>query len=254
MHCGCTRVKNTTPKFLYNKANYNQIREELDIDWDGELEGKDVLNSWELLKSKLTSTAANHIPKVLLNRRKQRPTWINPSAIAKIKKKHAAWKRYLATKDGQAYQLFARARNQAKWECQKACKAYEKEIAKQSKDNPKAFWGYVNSKLKNKENVADLHTDGDSATTDQQKADTLSNFFKQVFAEEDSSILPEFEAKESTSPLEDISFTEDDVKTLLKEINVNKSQGPDLLHPRLLFQAREQFNMKTSVPHISKIN
>ena len=95
-----------------------------------------------------------------------------------------------STRDGQAYQLFARARNQAKWECQKTRKAYEKNIANQSKENPKAFWAYVNSKLKNKENVADLHTDSGIASSDQEKANAFSSFFKSVFTEEDEENMP----------------------------------------------------------------
>ena len=36
--------------------------------------------------------------------------------------------------------------------------AFEKEVARKSKDNPKSFWKYVNTKLKYKDNVADLNT------------------------------------------------------------------------------------------------
>ncbi len=240
MHCQSTREKPTKTRYLYSKGNYNQIRTNLDINWEHELTGKDVIQCWEIFKSRLRVAASENIPKVLLNTKKQkRPSWMNTNAIAKVKKKHAAWKRYLATKDGQAYQLYARARNQAKWECQKARKAYEKDVAKQSKQNPKTFWKYVNSKLKSRENIADLHTDTGMASTDQDKANVLSGFFKQVFTNEDTSIIPEFEERVTAEALEDVMFTEEDILKLLKEININKSQGPDLLHPRLLFEARE---------------
>ena len=135
--------------------------------------------------------------------------------------------------------MYARERNQAKWECQKARKACEKDIAKQSKQNPKTFWKYVNSKLKSRENVANLHTNTGVASTDQDKANVLSEFFKQVFTNEDTSIIPEFEDRVTAEALGDVMFTEEDILKLLKEININKSQGPDLLHPRLLFEARE---------------
>ncbi len=49
-----------------------------------------------------------------------------------------------------------------------------------------------------------------------------------------------FETRETLAPLDDVAFTEEDVRELPNEINVNKSQGPDLLHPRLLYEAREQ--------------
>ena len=117
IHCECTKESRKTPRYLYNKANYAQIRKDLDIDWEKELNGKDVSTCWEILKSKLMQTTTNNVPKVIGQcSKKKRPSWMNRSAIAKVKKKHAAWKRYLATRDGQAYQLFARARNQAKWQ------------------------------------------------------------------------------------------------------------------------------------------
>ncbi len=117
-------------------------------------------------------------------------------------------------------------------------KAYEKNLARQSKENPKAFWKFVNSKLKCKENVADLHTDKGTASSDQDKANTLSSFFKQVFTQEDVSSIPDLVARVAMAPLDDVTFTEKDVSDLLNEINVDNSQGPDLLHPRLLFEAR----------------
>ena len=75
------------------------------------MDGKDVIQCWEIIKEKLMQTAKSNIPKIQMNttRKQKRPSWMNPSAVAKVKKKHAAWKRYLATRDGQAYNLYARA-------------------------------------------------------------------------------------------------------------------------------------------------
>ena len=44
--------------------------------------------------------------------------------------------------------LFARARNQAKRECIKEGKLFERMETKEVKINPKYFWKYFNSKLK----------------------------------------------------------------------------------------------------------
>ncbi len=52
--------------------------------------------------------------------------------------------------------------------------------------------------------------------------------------------MPQFESRKCDSVLENLEFTIDDVKELLRDLNVNKSQGPDLLHPRLLFEARNE--------------
>ncbi len=120
--------------------------------------------------------------------------------------------------------------------------AFEKEVARKSKDNPKSFWKYVNTKLKYKDNVADLNTEGVVASSDQQKAKALSDFYKQVSTNEDTSNVPHFEPRKCDSVLENVEITIDDVKELLQDLIVNKSQGPDLLHPRLLFEARNEIS------------
>ncbi len=113
----------------------------------------------------------------------------------------------------------------------------------QSKTNPKAFWQYVNSKRKYRDNVADvLDANGVQATSDQHKANALSDFYKRVFTCEDTKSIPNFDKRHVDSALEDINFTQNDIGDLLKELNTSKSQGPDLLHPRLLFESRSEIS------------
>ncbi len=125
---------------------------------------------------------------------------------------------------------------------ERARKAFERNVAMQSKKNPKAFWQYVNSKRKYRDNVADLDINGVRATNDQQKANALSEFYKRVFTCEYVISIPNFEKRQVDSALEDINFSQKDIEDLLKELNTSKSQGPDLLHPRLLFEARSEIS------------
>ncbi len=69
--------------------------------------------------------------------------------------------------------------------------------------------------FKNKENVGDLQTQDGTASTDQEKANALSSFFKQVFTQEDTSAMPFFEPRTTRDPLEDVSFSQENVKKLL---------------------------------------
>ena len=48
---------------------------------------------------------------------------------------------------------YANARNHAKAEARRAVKDFEKEIALQAKKNPKAFYKYVNSKVKTRGSI-----------------------------------------------------------------------------------------------------
>ncbi len=96
--------------------------------------------------------------------------------------------------------------------------------------------------MKYKDTVADLNTNTGIAASDQEKANALSDFYKQVFTREDRSSKPTFESRQCDANLEDVLFTQEDIEKLLNELNVNKSQGPDLLHPRLLFEARRELS------------
>ena len=71
-----------------------------------------------------------------------------------MKKKNQSYQRYLKTGDGCDSLAYARMKNQAKWECRRAEKEYERKIAKEAKGNPKAFCMYADYKLKTGIHVA----------------------------------------------------------------------------------------------------
>ena len=74
-------------------------------------------------------------------------------SLDKVRAKRRAyktWKKYRTTHN---YNIYAKFRNQVKWEVKKAKKFKEIEIAKDAKVNPKGFFKYVNSKIKPKEGI-----------------------------------------------------------------------------------------------------
>ena len=73
---------------------------------------------------------------------------MNPACLSKIRKKHAAWKRYLETKSGEDYLKYTRTRNQARKATRKAQRDEEAKLAREVKRNPKMFWKHVHSKTK----------------------------------------------------------------------------------------------------------
>ena len=172
--------------------------------------------------------------------RRRPPLWTNEAALLKVKKKHQAFRRYMETRDGQDYLLYARARNQAKQACRIAVKEHEKNIARNAKTNPKAFYAYARSKLKTREGIADLKdARGNTAKTEQAKAHMLNEFFCSVFTREDVSKLPNFTPKVVHEELSSITITEEEVKKKLKTLKIDKSPGPDSFHPRVLREAAE---------------
>ena len=118
-------------------------------------------------------------------------------------------------------------------------KTKQHDIAKSVKDNPKVFWKYVNSKTKSNKAIGDLHiVDGSQnktvATTDQVKADVFSEYFASVFTNEPLHNIPDPMHTMPENSMPNIQFSAEIIGKDIDKLNVNKSCGPDNLHPRIL--------------------
>ncbi len=129
----------------------------------------------------------------------------------------------------------------------KAKRSKEKNIASQAKTNQKAFWSYAQSKMKTKPGIPDLEYNGKVATTDLQKAEVLADFYSSVFTQEPNTQLPEFPMKEIGEIFPSQPITKDEVTKKLKNLKVNKSPGPDSMHPRVLQETAEELSVPLTI-------
>jgi len=86
-----------------------------------------------------------------------------------------------------------------------------------------------------KDNIIALQKDNNELTkTDQETADLLSAYFKQVYTVEDMTNIPK--ATGSVPNWEDtnVQFSTDTVMKKLQQLKTDKSPGPDGIHPLLL--------------------
>ncbi len=154
-------------------------------------------------------------------------------ALTKIRKKHKTWQRYMETQNGQDYNEYARARNQARNEVRKSIRDYERKIGKEIKKSPKQFWRYVRNKMNTTNAIPQLEkSDGDLTLNDKEKANTMNNFFASVFTPEVGE-PPELHTRNYDTPLSDVNIDKKDVTIRLSKIDPNKSPGPDGQHPRV---------------------
>ena len=68
----------------------------------------------------------------------------------------------------------------------------------------------------------------------------MNSFFCSVFTKEDLSDIPYLEPHQIDYKLHSVEITVDGVLGKLNNLNVSKSQGPDQIHPRVLFEARNE--------------
>ena len=154
-------------------------------------------------------------------------------------KKHRVWMKTIDLVERQkAKDDYTKARNKANSLLRRAKRSYERGVANDAKIIPKRFWYHARRKLKTKSSIPPLLedvTDKESLRyDDKEKAEILQRQFLSVFSPEDATtpILP----SKVTAHIENMSIPEKTVLDKLKSINVNKSIGPDDIHPRILFE------------------
>ena len=239
--CNTTHITNTTEKYQYGKGDYHQLRQMMMTeDWETRLAPLDAEAGWLFFTERLQLAQEACIPKkkayLGTKPRRYRPLWMDNATLAKVKKKYHAWKRYIATKNGQDYLAFTRARNQARRATRQAAKSMEKNIAKDIKTSPKNFWKYVSMKTKTRIGIADLETgmNGNMTTSEAEKAEVLSKFFGEVFTREDLANVPYVTREGHITVTSTVKITEEDVSETLSALKPNKSPGPDGIHPKVL--------------------
>ncbi|KAK3862869.1 hypothetical protein Pcinc_031308 [Petrolisthes cinctipes] len=86
--------------------------------------------------------------------------------------------------------------------------------------------------------VADLKVNDEGrdriATTDEDRAETLSKIFAEVFSKAPAGELPLVRTSEYDETLEDIHITKEVVIQKLNELKTDKSPDPDDINPRIL--------------------
>ena len=164
---------------------------------------------------------------------------MNKETIRTVKRKHSTWVRYLNTKQGRDHEAYIRARNEAAHQCRKTRRDFEARLAREIKTNNKAFWTYVNSRRKSKSSMADLiRNDGTYARRDEDKVEVLNAHYAKTFTVEDLTDIPVPNPRELQSHLH-IEVSRDKVLKLLRALRVDKSPGPDGIHPRILRELAE---------------
>ena len=229
----CEPVK----KFQINKGNYDKMREHMKaIDWDSKLDESHTLCQWMTTTVEIVDEAKElYIPKKSYNPNFKKKTFEAPitllSALQMKRKAFKVFKKYPSTNNHNTYVFY---RNLVNKEVRKAKRTKELKVAKESKLNPKALFQYIASKTKPQDKIPNLEkNDGTLTANDKEKVEVLSDFFKSVYTLEGTSEIPTFKTN-TTKILSSINVTQDQVLLALQSLNVNKSSGPDGLHPRIL--------------------
>ena len=163
--------------------------------------------------------------------------------IREKRRLHRKWLRSSPRNSQENRSNYVRTRNKVNSMIIQAKRNYQRDICKKSKDNPKVFWSHVRSTLKAAGGVSPLIENiGDETLLkhdDRDKANLLQKQFCSVFTREPDGELPHFEPR-TDKIMEDKEISVEKVYQQLKELDPNKSFGPDEIHPKMLKELAAQ--------------
>ena len=159
------------------------------------------------------------------------------------KKKYFAWKRYTETKGYQRYREYLKETRIFKKHSRKEQRLFERKIAREAKHNKRAFYRYVNSKLTVRPEITELQNElGQLIDNDKEICNILGRYFNSVYTARSNETMPDME-NSFEQEIRDIEISQEDVQSRLEKLNVNKSCGPDNIHPFVLQRTASEISV-----------
>ena len=211
----------------------------------------DVDNCWNYIKSQIHGVMSKYIPTTTKKKNlNYTPRWMTKSIKRIIKKKYVFYKKYLQARSVNNYNKYLHVRNEANKLIRKAKRNHERILAEESKCNPKKFWKYVTSNVKNVSGISTLIDErGLLAVTNKEKANTLNAFFSSVFIKENLNDEPMTSIGEKSRYIYtgEIRVTPDAILQRINKLNRGKAQGPDEIPPRVIYELGRELSVPLSI-------
>merc|ERR1739842_123499 len=218
---------------LFHKGDYKSINDGLvSIDWDVEFESKSVETNMDFLGSKLEALVEDHIP--MSTPKDYNAPWMNQSLGKIWRNKYKAWNRYSQHKSFERQQAYRNRAKLFKKRARQAKRLYEKRLAKGVRHNKRSFFRYVNSKLTVRPEITEIQNEnGKLIDTDEGISNLMVDYFNSVHKPVSNEEMPEMNAIFETE-ISNMEISREEIQEKLEKLKVNKSCGPDNIHPFVL--------------------
>ena len=234
----------------FRGAKYGGARAKIaGIDWDKELEGKNVEEMWKEIKETLEMVIEENVPWRKIQE-KVKPKWYNKEVERLIRSKRKAWNQWKKTKKVEDKEEYKRLERESKGMIRRRKKGLEKTIAKEAKQNPKAYYAYINSQKNIRSKVGPLRTEegGESVMVveSREQAAVLNRFFSSVFTRTGGDI-PEKEKEPGTPEMTSVDLGEERVKETIQRLREDSAPGPDLIPNKLLIETVNEISRPLAI-------
>ena len=229
----------------FNRANFGEMRRELSIDWEVALSGLNVESMWASIKSKINGAIEKHVPlrRIGLNRK---PKWLNHKILMLIGKKRKAWSRWKECRSAENEREYKNLEKLVKRRIRNSKNNTERRVAKEAKENPKAFFSYVNSSKETRVKIGPLKDKSGNIVTDPlEQAGILNAHYATVFTRS----VTELPAVESITEevIDDVDVSVERVKNTIDELKEISAPGPDNIGNKVIMELKEQLALPFSI-------
>ena len=217
----------------FNRASRDEMRRFMQRDWEEEMKGMNVNETWSVLKRSLEIATNTYVP---LRKRKpnNEPKWMDSEVKAKIWSKRVAWKEWKRTGRACDHDKYKKIEASSKKIIRNKKNSLERSIAKKRKSDPKLYYSYVNSAKRNRSRIGPLkNDDGEFVIAPKDQAQIINDFLGSVFTRS-TDAPPTKQRSTNTGSLHDVEVTEERIRKLIDGLNEFSAPGPDGIPPKLV--------------------
>ena len=157
-----------------------------------------------------------------------------PQNYENVEEKNHAWRRFSESKTHQAWIDYKKESSKLRKNIRKSRRLYERKIAKNAGKNKRAFFKYVNSRLTVRPEITAMKGEnGQQMEDDKDICEILAKYFNSVYLPPSDEEMPDMQNVTNVQ-IGLINITREMVREKLAKLNVNKSCGPDGIHPHVL--------------------
>ena len=224
--------KTSRPIWRYAWADFSRACELLDAtNWDPMM-AMDIDQAWEFWQQKFLNIMEQCIPKGSLPKRKCAP-WVSKQIVSAIRKRNTCYRRAKQTGSHELLSKYKHLRNRVVHMVKRGKRDYLNNLKSASS---KDFWKAVKNLNGRQCSIPTLNHSGETATSDNEKATMLNNFFSSCFNQSIPPISPSG-GSERLDPIDcppELLCTEDEVLELLLALDTSKANGPDNISAKML--------------------
>ena len=227
------------------RAKFTEMRRELSIDWEMAMRNMNVQEMWDVFKMRVNTAIENHVP-LRQNKRIGKPKWLSREILVLIEKKRKAWCRWKACASAEREREYKGLEKLVKKKIRNSKNCVERKVAKEAKENPKAFFSYVNGAKRARGKIGPLSDrEGNIIIDPGKQAGIFNAHYATVFTKSETD--PPVIGDMTRERIVDIEISVERVMNTIDELKEHSAPGPDNIGNRVLKEMKDQLSFPLSI-------